>query len=63
VTDGEHLLLADEPTSFAQAVIRLLQNPELRCRLAENGRRLAEQKYDWRVVLPQLDTVYQSIGK
>ena len=54
--DG-NILLADDPASFAQAVIRLVQNPELRCRLAENGRRLAEQKHDWR------ESLFTSAGR
>ena len=37
---GEHLLVADEPEAFAQAVVRLLDDPPLRKRLARNGRRL-----------------------
>ncbi|HET6315717.1 MAG TPA: glycosyltransferase family 4 protein, partial [Chloroflexota bacterium] len=58
---GEHLLVADEPEAFAQAVVRLLDDPPLRKRLARNGRRLAEQRYDWRVVLPALEAVYHSL--
>lgn len=59
--NGTHLLIADEPADFAQAVVRLLINPQLGHTLAQNGRRLAEKKYDWRVVLPQLEAVYQSL--
>jgi len=58
---GEHLLVADEPNEFANAIVRLLRDPQLGATLAQNGRRLAEQKYDWQVVLPKLEAVYTSL--
>jgi len=54
----QDVLVADTVEDFANAVVRLLQEPELRTRLAENGRRLAENRYDWRVVLRKMDEVY-----
>jgi polysaccharide biosynthesis protein PslH len=47
VKHGQHLLIADDPQEFAQAVIRLLSDLELRNRLAENGLQLVEEKYNW----------------
>lgn len=37
VAGGEHLLIADSPTEFAAACLRVLRNPELSQRLAANG--------------------------
>ena len=60
VEDGRHLLIADTPDEFAQAVIRLLQSPELRTSLGRNGRQLVAERYDWPVALPHfLDLVGQ----
>ncbi|MBI5652425.1 MAG: glycosyltransferase [Chloroflexi bacterium] len=59
--NGEHLLVADESAQFADAVVRLLKNPSEGERLARNGRRLVEEKYDWQVALPKLQAVYQSL--
>lgn len=36
--DGEHILIADEPAAFAEAIIRLLYDPDLWQRLATQGR-------------------------
>jgi glycosyltransferase involved in cell wall biosynthesis len=47
VTHNEHLLIADDPITFAGAIQRLLNEPDLRQRLAANARRLVEQHYDW----------------
>jgi glycosyltransferase involved in cell wall biosynthesis len=47
---GRHLLLEDDPEGFAAAAVRLLREPELRERLAAAGRRLVEERYDWRAL-------------
>jgi glycosyltransferase involved in cell wall biosynthesis len=50
VTDGEHLLLADDPGSFARCTVELLGNAALRHDLAANARRLVEDRYDWEAI-------------
>jgi glycosyltransferase involved in cell wall biosynthesis len=58
VRHGEHLLIADTPEAFAEAVICLLKDPGLRKRLADNAHQLVREKYDWAVVMPRfLDLV------
>jgi hypothetical protein len=37
IEDGVHVLTADDPTAFAQAMVRLLKHPSLWKRLSENG--------------------------
>jgi glycosyltransferase involved in cell wall biosynthesis len=55
---GRDVLVADDPSGFAEALIRLLQDRALQAQLAEAGRRLAVERYDWRVALRALDTIY-----
>jgi glycosyltransferase involved in cell wall biosynthesis len=55
---GEHLLVADEPGRFAEAVIRLISEPNEADRLARSARALVETRYDWRTALAGLDRVY-----
>lgn len=47
-SDGEHLLIADDPAGIARAVGRLLDDDALAERLASNALRLAE-RYDWAI--------------
>jgi len=54
---GEHLLIGDDPRSFADAVLRILSDAELRDRLCVAGRAFVEQHYDWRVVEARLEAV------
>ena len=42
---GEHLVLADAAVSFADACASILADPEQAARLAANGRRLVETRY------------------
>ena len=50
VTPEHDILIADDPNSFAEQTIRLLNEPELRQHLSSNGRKLVEQKYDWQQI-------------
>jgi glycosyltransferase involved in cell wall biosynthesis len=59
---GEHCLMADDATGFAEATLRLLGDPALGRRLGAAGRLLACQRYDWSVIVPQLEALYQEIG-
>ncbi|HID89508.1 MAG TPA: glycosyltransferase, partial [Anaerolineae bacterium] len=58
VTPERDILLADTPEAFAHQVVRVLRDRRLADALSANGRRLAEQRYDWRVLYPRWDEVY-----
>ena len=60
VSDGEHLLLADDAEAFAGACLRLHREPALAERLAESGRELWERKYRWGSVR---DSVVAVVGQ
>lgn len=47
VESGRHLLVADQPEAFAEAVITLLNQPEKRRELGRAGRALVETTYSW----------------
>jgi glycosyltransferase involved in cell wall biosynthesis len=50
---GKHLFVADEPEKFAEAVVQILSEPEVRQRLAASGNELVRAKYDWGGVMPE----------
>lgn len=50
VTDGEHLLLADDPNEFAAKTTLLLRDTAVRERITGQARQLVEQTYDWKRV-------------
>ncbi len=47
VVPGKHLLVADQPEAFAQAVVAFLSNPEMRAAYGAAGRALVEAEYSW----------------
>ena len=58
VEHGRSVLLADDPDSFVDQVVRLLDDPVLRCELASSGRDLVVRKYSWDVVGRSLHSAY-----
>jgi polysaccharide biosynthesis protein PslH len=60
VVDGEHLLLADTPTDFANAVLSLLENPERAAQLGLAGCALMHTKYSWKATTERLLSVYRN---
>ncbi len=56
--NGEHLLLADTPSDFAQAVSRLLDSCADRTRIGAAGRRLYEECYTWPVAWESLQELF-----
>jgi glycosyltransferase involved in cell wall biosynthesis len=61
--DREHLLLADEPLRFADALAVMLRDAELRSRLAADGRRQVLAKYTWRRLGAELSDFYLDLRK
>jgi glycosyltransferase involved in cell wall biosynthesis len=60
--DGEHLLVADTPAQFAEAVVRLLQDRKLRQKLATNSCQLVREQYDWSVIMPEFLDLVEEVG-
>jgi glycosyltransferase involved in cell wall biosynthesis len=60
VRDGENALVvpARSPDSIHEALLRLLNDPALRARLAANGRRDVEDRYDLPRMLRALEDLY-----
>jgi len=59
VENGRELLLADDPGEFAKAVVSLLHDRARRLELGRTARAFVEEEYDWRVIVPRLEKVYE----
>jgi glycosyltransferase involved in cell wall biosynthesis len=53
--DGEHLLIADEPSAFAYTVSRLLSCSDLRGQFATAGRLLLQKEFTWETAWQKLE--------
>ncbi len=58
---GRDLLVADDPQSFAEATLRLLEDRPLAATLGRNGRELVRRLYDRSVVCPRLLDIYRGL--
>jgi glycosyltransferase involved in cell wall biosynthesis len=55
VEDGVHLLIRDDCESLARAVLTLEEDGQQWAKLRREGRRLAEERYDWNLILERLE--------
>lgn len=66
-SNGEHLLISDEPREFAESVLELVRDCEKSQRLSRNARYLVEKKYDWKEIgyalIEQISKMDLSQGK
>lgn len=52
------LIIADRADDFADHVVSLLDQPEVRHKLGTAGRRLVEDRYNWDTIVANLETLY-----
>jgi glycosyltransferase involved in cell wall biosynthesis len=57
VAHDQHLLIADDPQTFAAAIARLLDDTPLRQTLATNARTLVETRFSWSQVARQFEDI------
>jgi len=58
----EHLLIADTPEDFAEAVVRLFKEPGLRQRLVDHGYQAVQEKYNWPAVMPRFLNLVEQVA-
>ncbi len=56
--NGRDVLIADTAPEFARAIANVMRDPERARALGRRARRLAEEKYDWRRLIPQFQELY-----
>lgn len=60
VENNREIVLADSEEDMATAVLDLLDHPEKRAEIGRNAIQFA-QKYDWRVVIPEFEAIYEQL--
>ncbi len=61
VVPGRNILLEDEPMAFADAVNRLLAQPDLAARIGQSARELAVERYGWSEAARTLEGFYRQV--
>jgi len=63
VADKEHVLIGDSPQKIANLIIKVIKSPDLARRLALATRKHVEEKFDWKIIAGNLDSLYNKLGK
>jgi glycosyltransferase involved in cell wall biosynthesis len=61
ISDGENILIADEPERFARALIKLYRNPELSGKIGKNARQLIMAEHNTDKIIQRLVSFYREI--
>ena len=61
VTPEQHIVIADEPQQFAEAVVRLVRGDEMRRRLEVEARKLVVERYDWSAVARDFEDALERV--
>lgn len=61
--NNAHLLRADTPETFAQAIIRLCQEPGLRQTLTAQAGQAVTAQYDWDATMPRFLDLVERVGQ
>jgi glycosyltransferase involved in cell wall biosynthesis len=60
VQDGIHALVRDNPEEFADAILTLLEDEDLRRSLGKAARELVADLFDWRQIVGQLKELLET---
>lgn len=61
VNPGRNILIGDSPSEFAEQVIRVCTDGDLMKSLGEEGRKLVEEKYSWKMIGDDLNRIYDNL--
>ncbi len=60
-TAGENILVADSAITFAEAILKVFNEPDLDTRLRKYGRQWVEERYDWQNIYPEVEKIYSEL--
>jgi polysaccharide biosynthesis protein PslH len=62
IKPGTHALIGSSPKKLADLTVKLLSEPSLQKKLAQNSYALVRKRYNWPRIADQLSTIYETIG-
>ncbi|MEK7472821.1 MAG: glycosyltransferase family 4 protein [Patescibacteria group bacterium] len=63
VIDGLNVVIRNSPEEIAQATLKILSDFNLAKKIADNARKLVEEKYSWKMMSEYLDKIYEKTSK
>jgi len=62
VKSGSDVLISDTDHGLAEKTIQLLKDRQLQEKLAQNGKKLVAQQFEWSIISKELDRIYKEVG-
>ncbi len=62
IIPGKQAIVANDAQEMADAVYKVISDSKLRKSLAEEGKKLIAQKYDWKNISQKLDEIYRNVA-
>ena len=62
IINGKHVLVTDKNVEFAEKIINLIKNKELRKNIGDNARNLIVEKYSWEIHAKHFQKIYKDIS-
>jgi glycosyltransferase involved in cell wall biosynthesis len=60
-TDGESILLGNNPSDLADKAVKVLNSRKLYVRIAKNARILVDTKFSWEPIAEKLESIYEEV--
>lgn len=57
--NGKEIFIEDQPQKFANQVVKLIKDEDLRKGISIQARQLVEKKYNWEVKLTRLEEILE----
>ncbi len=63
VKNGREVVICNQPTEMAEAVVKVFRNERVAARLSSVAKNFVNKNYSWRNIARKLDRIYQAVGK
>jgi len=60
--DGWEVIIREDPSGLAEAVVKILTDRVLYQKLAKAGKKFVEENYNWRIISSKLDRLYEEVS-
>jgi len=61
--DGVEVIICDNPSEIASAVIKLINDKKLYSKIVRNAQSMVKKEYDWDPIARKLSKIYEQLGK
>jgi sugar transferase (PEP-CTERM/EpsH1 system associated) len=62
IQSGEGVIMKKDPMDFANEVAELLQSEQKRMQVGQKGKAIAKEKFDWDIIVKQLENYFKQIA-